>query len=1370
MTTKEILPSAGNRVILIALLAAAYFLTGWCGLALAIPPGYATAIFPASGIALAAVLLWGRQVWPGVFLGSFVLNLWISQGAAEISFATLVVPAVIAAGAALQCLVGAYLVRRFVSSGLALDDEGDIVRFLALGGPLGCLVSASVGVATLGLAGLIGSGEVAFSWFTWWVGDSIGVLIASPLAFTLIAEPQEVWRKRRTTVAFPSAVALAVVISVFLLANSWEVDRLRFGFNDKVTEIGQALKTSFKSYRAVVSSIERFYKSSENITQSEFKTFVEGVFEEYPGIQALEWIPRVKEEDREAFEASRRQAGNRPFAIKERNAAGIMVPVQARDSYFPVTFVEPLRGNEKALGFDLGSNPARRQALAKARDAGKQVATSRIRLVQETGQQFGFLLFQPIYRGGGARETLEGRRTLLLGFALGVFRVGDMIESVLGTIDREHIVLSVDDMSAPEKLRHLYGPVADNQEKDGEADIWSITVPVQQADRRWLLKFSPAKDYFLARRAWEPWLVLCGGLLFVSILQMLLLVLTGRTARTEHLVAERTDELAQSERRVRAIVDNVLDGIIIIDEQGRIETINPAVGQIFGYADTELVSENVRMLMPEPNRSNHDSYLSHYRESGEKHIIGAIRELEAQRRDGSTFPIELGVTELVMSGDRVFVGIVRDITERKEIDRMKSEFVSTVSHELRTPLTSIMGSLGLISGGALGEMPGKAKDLIGLAHKNTERLINLVNDILDMEKLQSGRMNFDFRPLDLSRLVRDSLETNKGFADRHGVEFKVTGDWPAVTVRGDSDRLAQVLSNLLSNAAKFSGDGDVVEVSLVRRGGMARVSVKDKGPGISQEFRQRIFDRFAQENTSDDRHKSGTGLGLNISKAIVEHHQGSIDFDTEAGVGSSFFFDLPEAESHEPAETPPRTIETPSPAARRVLICEDDADIAMVLAAMLEEAGLACDVARDANDARKRLSQDRYDAMTIDLLLPGQDGLSLIRDLRTRQETRDLPIVVVSAIADEARRKAAAAPFGIIDWLEKPLKRENLVSAIDRAVFRQGPGKPKILYVEDDEDLIAVVSALLSRCPPAQCPARAFGQRRGINREIVKLEPMAVGQGRSAWAKPLLFGHYDRIPRLVVQQSLMVKGDQGIAGKFRRQAGKGFRRLGGACRHQVVGGQVALHHGALHFGLGQGLEGFRSLRLAFQNQLCHRSADEVLASLCRGATDAEVGSEMLVDAFEPGRRVDGIAMCRVVKEVAAAEISHHHRARVDTDPGLAQGDTFGVQVGGVGPSPGVELQGTIDGALGMVRLLDGGRKNDRQGVADHFVQGATVVEGDGDHAVDVFVEDGVQQFGVCTLYQRCKTGKIGEDERTVLSPGGHRPALGIADDGLDQIG
>ena len=351
------------------------------------------------------------------------------------------------------------------------------------------------------------------------------------------------------------------------------------------------------------------------------------------------------------------------------------------------------------------------------------------------------------------------------------------------------------------------------------------------------------------------------------------------------------EEVSTQTKRLSAVIDNIIDGIITIDDNGAIESVNPAARNIFGYTDEEVIGQNVKMLMPEPYHHEHDTYLNNYITTGKKKIIGIGNEVVGRRRDGSTFPLELAVSEVLIDGNRHFVGITRDITDRKRNEQLQKEFVSTVSHELRTPLTSISGTLGLLAGNALGEIPEQAKSLIDVAYKNSTMLASLINDLLDMDKLVAGKMEFTLKLQSIMPLIKQSLEANQAYGDKYHVTFNLisTAD---VQVECDAGRLTQVLNNFLSNAAKFSPSGGHVDIAVIVKDHCLRVEVIDQGEGIPEKFKNRIFKKFSQADSSDTRLKGGTGLGLSISKELIERMNGKIGFDSEEGKGTCFYFEF----------------------------------------------------------------------------------------------------------------------------------------------------------------------------------------------------------------------------------------------------------------------------------------------------------------------------------------------------------------------------------------------------------------------------------------------------------------------------------------------
>ena len=367
---------------------------------------------------------------------------------------------------------------------------------------------------------------------------------------------------------------------------------------------------------------------------------------------------------------------------------------------------------------------------------------------------------------------------------------------------------------------------------------------------------------------------------------------------------ERTEEqLRERETRMRTIFENVVDGIITTNEKGVIESFNRAAENMFGYSADEILGRNVSILTPTNHQHRHDRYIKDYLNGRESKIMGTGREVEGVRKDGSIFPVDIAVTEMRLGEDRHFCSIMRDITGRKEVERMKNEFISVVSHELRTPLTSIRGALGLVASGTVGDLPDQAQPFVDIAARNCDRLVRLINDILDIEKIEANKMDFTLQPFELMHLVSQAVESIRIYAGQNGANIVVSDGMPGAVVLVDEDRFTQVLTNLLSNAAKFSPQNGTIRVSTQASNDGVRLSVSDEGPGIPEAFSKQIFEKFSQADASDSRQKAGTGLGLSITKAIVNKLGGEITFETQQGKGATFYVDLPVHPEPAPANT-----------------------------------------------------------------------------------------------------------------------------------------------------------------------------------------------------------------------------------------------------------------------------------------------------------------------------------------------------------------------------------------------------------------------------------------------------------------------------------
>ena len=526
------------------------------------------------------------------------------------------------------------------------------------------------------------------------------------------------------------------------------------------------------------------------------------------------------------------------------------------------------------------------------------------------------------------------------------------------------------------------------------------------------------------------------------------------------------ENLAHAEERARLLLESAGEGIYGLDLEGRTTFVNPAAARMLDYEQIDLIGKPMHHIAQHSyqDKSNYPYEFSP--------IFAAISEGDIQRvsnevmwrKDGTFFPIEYTVTPIRKNEEiSGAVIIFNDITERKKVEQIKNEFISTVSHELRTPLTSVRGSLGLLVGGAGGVLPDQASTLLAIANKNTERLLLLINDILAIEKIESGKMVYNYKLLTLREFLEASTQANHAYGEQFGINFVITQCPDTIQIYADEGRLMQVMNNLLSNAAKFSNQGAQVELSAVRRAHKVRISITDNGKGIPQNFQKHIFEKFAQADASDTRSLGGTGLGLSISKAIVEQHGGRIDFISRVNIGTTFFFDLPVWTSHSDTDIP----SLPAPAKYRILICEDDPDIAFMLRMILAQAGFDADTARTVDQAKKLIKEIPYLAVTLDLALPDEqgrvydpDGIRLVRELRRQDRTRELPIIVVSAIADQAKRRLNGSAFGIIDWLEKPLNEDRLLAAV-KSIATHKQGLPRILHVEDDPIIYEMVRVLL---------------------------------------------------------------------------------------------------------------------------------------------------------------------------------------------------------------------------------------------------------------------------------------------------------------------
>ncbi|MBX9914493.1 MAG: CHASE domain-containing protein [Pseudomonadaceae bacterium] len=856
----------------IILLAAAYVLAGRLALLLAIPPGFVSAMFPPVGIALAAVLIWGYPLLLGVFIGSTLLNLSIGG---PLSGVGLAVAGGIALGTTLQCLSACWLIKRLVGFPNSLTEERSIFLLLLIGGPLTCMLSASGGVATLYFSHIISATQMPASWLTWWVGDSIGVLIATPLMFILFAQPRPLWRSRIGNVGLPLLISCSIMVLVFIRASHAEEQQLRERFHQQSKLITTAVKNRFELYSRSVQSVERLFAASQQVSREDFEAFVGDLPSLYPGVRALGWNLMVSHPQRASYEAAMQAQGFAGFQITERNSSGNFIRAGVRDYYAPVTYIVPLATNTRALGYDIASELLRQQAMQRARDSGTLAMTAPITLVQDTQQEPGVLLFYPVYRHPATPTDAANRAQELDGYATAVVRINELLEAAVSDYSRADFQLQLHDITDAEPVQ-VYGNNSTDLPTYAQPLVWQESWTL--GGRTLQLSVAPSLDFLQHNQSRQSWAQLVGGLLLCSLLGGFLLSMTGRAEQVRRLVKQRTLELS-------AILENAAEAILIFDQQGQLERANPAANSLFGYPGEQLLRQPLENLLPA---------LQGDTQAALEKLLGTDVQVQGRHADTHPLQLEISLSRFALPGRELYICLLRDIAARKQVEQLKNEFIATVSHELRTPLTSIKGSLGLLVAGVFGPLPEQAQALVEIAQSNSERLVSLVNDILDIEKLEFGQTQLQLTPTDLNPLLQQALAQNQGYADSFNVHLRLDNalPWPLL-VAVDTQRLQQVLSNLISNAVKFSSADGRVDIYAHLLDGQVEVAVRDYGVGIADEFRARIFQKFAQADGSDTRTRGGTGLGLSICKTLMERMQGEIGYHSVLGEGSTFYLRLP---------------------------------------------------------------------------------------------------------------------------------------------------------------------------------------------------------------------------------------------------------------------------------------------------------------------------------------------------------------------------------------------------------------------------------------------------------------------------------------------
>jgi signal transduction histidine kinase/CheY-like chemotaxis protein/CHASE1-domain containing sensor protein/HPt (histidine-containing phosphotransfer) domain-containing protein len=840
--------------------------------------------------------------------------------------------------------------------------------------------------------------------------------------------------------ALALTVGLAVTVFAAWMAHSAETRHRIDAFKQLSASQSEQIARKIHDIKNIeLESLARYYDENGAITSEDFQRFTSFLTKD-PTVAAWEWIPAVPAGDRDRFEASARAAGLPDYAIWQMDAQGKRTSLPERPVYYPVFRVAPLVGNEKALGYDLGSESLRRAALEESMRTGLIAGTNPLNLVQEAGSQKGMLIFRPVF----SRDKPEHLR----GFAVAALKMGTFLLN--GSPDKSALMeLSLlDKNKEPELLAETWG--ADSP----PASTLSSMRPIFAFGKVYAIKTYASPEFLRMHPRRALGFVLLMGLLLTAMLLVTFRSIRRRREELERQVAERTAELLESEALQRILLENLPAGVIIVDPVTRIiERANAHVGLLFGAPVSHLIGKVCHALICPANQSSCPVCdLGQTVDKSDRQML---------RVDGSRLAVLKTVTKVKFSGKDKLIECFVDVSDRKLAENKlieanlalekttsqaqslalqaqsatiaKSEFLANMSHEIRTPMNGVIGMTGLLLDTNLDP---KQRRFATMALSSAESLLALLNDILDYSKIEAKKLELEIINFDLRALLDDVASMLSVRAQEKGLELicSAAPDVPALLC-GDPVRLRQIVVNIAGNAIKFTAKGEIaIKVTLQEETGneiVVRFSIKDTGIGIPLERQNILFKEFTQVDVSVTRKYGGTGLGLAISKQLTELMGGEIGVISEDGRGAEFWFTArftKQAEAAAPVVIPADLTGLP------ILVVDDNATNREVLLAQLKSWGISAEAAENGPAALLQLYHahsegNPFIGAVLDMQMPGMSGVMLARTIKEDDTLRDIRLIFMTSLADTNDSKHLQE-IGFDACLTKPVKQSDLYNCL----------------------------------------------------------------------------------------------------------------------------------------------------------------------------------------------------------------------------------------------------------------------------------------------------------------------------------------------------
>jgi signal transduction histidine kinase len=857
------------------------------GIILAVPPGYASPIFPAAGFAVAVMLWSSRRALPAVVLASFLLNFYLSRNIEVPIDDSFIIAILLGLGAGLQAYVAANLVEKVAKKEWRrMESANTIIASLLLAGPVACLIATTNATLVLYMFELIDVNELFYSWWNWWVGDSLGVLVMMPICLALFCRQEYAW-KNRIRIAFLPVVLVALMIATaFIGASRLEKEYFRKEILEQGENFKFLLQQRFNAHQESVAALRRLIEVMPEMTTEQFEHFTRITLMDNPDIYALSVNTFVQADQRADYEQRMRQLLRIPsFQITEKYSNGKFGPAKERQHYVVIQFISPSQPNVSVVGYDINSEPLRRNAITASIASGKPAATAPLQLLSGPADSPGLLIMHPAFRQQSEQQVNPD----IFAFAVAILKIEEMVEKSTAQVRNPRLLYRVVDVSSGSPETMIYQS-ATLPRFNGDGYVANFELSV--ADRLWRIEVVPTQSYLLEIRSWTAWLVGVGGLFAVAMLQMLILIITGQNSLIRRKIDDQTHQLrvksdAITERNAQldAIFNCSPDGFIVFAGNGTVKYANPALLKMLelknerGMQECELDAFLIERLDKGTQFSGVASFFAQPDGSAHIQILNLIRPHKLSLQ-------VLGIHTQASSIPRILY--FRDVTKEFEAQKMKSDFLSHAAHELRTPMTTILGYTELLQ--ARDYSKEVRTELLETIQRQTSLIVNMINDLLDLARIEANSQpQMHYSRFDLSALIRELVGELTFDLGRWPVRLAL----PEVPVElwGDRQKMRQAIMNLLVNAQKYSPQGGQINVTADTLPTETLIVIEDSGIGMTPQELAHIGEKFWRADASGS--LPGTGLGVAIVKEIVHSHGGSLHFSSRPGSGTKVTIEIP---------------------------------------------------------------------------------------------------------------------------------------------------------------------------------------------------------------------------------------------------------------------------------------------------------------------------------------------------------------------------------------------------------------------------------------------------------------------------------------------